>query len=144
MCMRECVSYIERVLFVSARACACVCVSVRACDIQPKNSCNSHSLYISTMIYLRWYKMWRFIFALSLVLSIDLSLVNHVNGDADVVEVDIESGRIRGKRSLTLFREKPYYSFRGIPFAQPPIKDLRFKVSERRTTPPKRRNNEIT
>lgn len=80
------------------------------------------------MIFLRWYKMWRFIFAFGLALSFELSLVNYVNGDADVVEVDIESGRIRGKRSLTLFREKPYYSFRGIPYAQPPIKDLRFKV----------------
>lgn len=75
--------------------------------------------------------MWRFVFALGLALSIDLCLVNQINGDADVVEVDIESGRVRGKRSLTLFREKPYYSFRGIPFAQPPVKDLRFKVSNR-------------
>lgn len=73
--------------------------------------------------------MWRFIFALGLALSFDLSLVNQVNCDADIVEVDIESGRVRGKRSLTLFHEKPYYSFRGIPYAQPPIKDLRFKVS---------------
>lgn len=81
------------------------------------------------MIHLRWYKMWRFVFALGLTISFDLGLVNQVNGDADVVEVDIESGRVRGKRGLTLFREKPYYSFRGIPYAQPPIKDLRFKVS---------------
>lgn len=82
------------------------------------------------MIYLRWYKMWRFIFALGLTLSFDLCSVKQVNCDADIVEVDIESGRVRGKRGLTLFREKPYYSFRGIPYAQPPIKDLRFKVSE--------------
>lgn len=81
------------------------------------------------MIYLRWYKMWRFIFALGLALSFDLCLINRVNCDADIVEVDIESGRVRGKRGLTLFREKAYYSFRGIPYAQPPIKDLRFKVS---------------
>lgn len=70
------------------------------------------------MIHLRWYKMWRFIFALGLTLSFNLCLVNQVNGDADIVEVDIESGRVRGKRGVTLFREKPYYSFRGIPYAQ--------------------------
>lgn len=84
---------------------------------------------ISNMIYLRWYKMWRFVFVLGLALPLCLSWADQVNADADVIEVDIESGRIRGKRSLTLFQEKPYYSFRGIPYAQPPIKDLRFKVS---------------
>lgn len=62
-----------------------------------------------------------------------LLMANGVHGEADVIEVDIESGRIRGKRSLTLLNEKPYYSFRGIPYAQSPIKDLRFKVSKRDT-----------
>lgn len=80
------------------------------------------------MIYLRWYKLWRFISVLGFVMPIYLTLIQPATGDPDVVEVDISSGRIRGKRSLTLFQEKPYYSFRGIPFAQPPIKDLRFKV----------------
>lgn len=63
-----------------------------------------------------------------LALPFYLSWIDQVHGDADVIEVDIESGRIRGKRSLTLYNEKPYYSFRGIPYAQPPIKGLRFKV----------------
>lgn len=77
------------------------------------------------MIYRRWYKMLRFAVMLTIVLPMCMILVNC---DADLKEIDIDSGRIRGKRSLTLFNEKPYYSFRGIPFAQPPIKDLRFKV----------------
>lgn len=82
------------------------------------------------MIYRPWYKMWRFIFLFGLVMPLWLAWLNGVNGDGgDVVEIDIESGRIRGKRSLTLFNEKPYYSFRGIAYAQAPIKDLRFKVS---------------
>lgn len=82
------------------------------------------------MMYRRCYKMWRITFVLNLVLPLLLAWVAGVNGDgSDVVEIDIESGRIRGKRSLTLFSEKPYYSFRGIPYALPPIKDLRFKVS---------------
>lgn len=66
---------------------------------------------------------------LTVTLPVWLSWPNQVNADTDVVEIDIDGGRIRGKHSLTLFGEKPYYSFRGIPYAQPPIKDLRFKVS---------------
>lgn len=82
------------------------------------------------MIYQQCYKMWCYTFTFVVVMPLWLALINSVvNGDADVVEIDIESGRIRGKRSLTLYNEKPYYSFRGIPYAQPPIKDLRFKVS---------------
>lgn len=80
------------------------------------------------MIYLRWLKMCKCAVAFGLALPFWLALLNGVNGDVDVVEIDIESGRIRGKRALTLFQEKPYYSFRGISYAQPPIKDLRFKV----------------
>lgn len=77
--------------------------------------------------------MWRFVFAVIVIVVVALPLllngeVNDDNDD-DVVEIDIESGRIRGKRSLTLYEKKPYYSFRGIPYAQPPTKDLRFKVS---------------
>lgn len=83
------------------------------------------------MIYWQWYKMCRFIFMLALVMPVWLAWMNGgvMCDGGDVVEIDIESGRIRGKRSLTLFGEKPYYSFRGIPYAKPPIKDLRFKVS---------------
>ncbi|XP_055320352.1 esterase B1-like [Sitodiplosis mosellana] len=85
------------------------------------------------MIYWQWYKMWRFIFVLGLAMPLWLAWTNGgVNGDGgDVVEIEIESGRIRGKRSLTLFGEKPYYSFRGIPYAQPPLKDLRFKAPKK-------------
>lgn len=42
--------------------------------------------------------------------------------------VEIEDGRIRGKLNETLFDNKSYYSFLGIPFAKPPIDELRFKV----------------
>lgn len=74
--------------------------------------------------------MCRCAFAFALALPLWFALLsNGVNGDADVVEIDIESGRIRGKQASTVYQEKPYYSFRGIPFARPPIKDLRFKVN---------------
>lgn len=42
--------------------------------------------------------------------------------------INTEYGSIRGKRVLTLFDEKPYYSYRGVPYARPPINELRFKV----------------
>lgn len=39
------------------------------------------------------------------------------------------NGRVRGRLNRTLFDDKPYYSFRGIPYAKPPLRELRFKVS---------------
>lgn len=43
--------------------------------------------------------------------------------------INTNSGQIRGKQNRTLFENMAYYSFRGIPFAQPPISNLRFKVN---------------
>lgn len=43
--------------------------------------------------------------------------------------VNTESGAVRGKSATTLWEEKPYYLFKGVPFAEPPVKKLRFKVS---------------
>lgn len=45
--------------------------------------------------------------------------------------IQIESGRVRGKQNQTLLENKLFYSFRGIPFAKPPINDLRFKVKKK-------------
>lgn len=42
--------------------------------------------------------------------------------------VHTEYGPIRGQKLTSLFYEKPYYSFKGIPFVEPPVGDLRFKV----------------
>lgn len=80
------------------------------------------------MVYLRWYKLWRFVSILGLTIQLWLVMVA---GDVNerFAEIEIESGDIRGKRNVTLFDEKPYYSFRGIPYGQSPIDELRFKVS---------------
>lgn len=42
--------------------------------------------------------------------------------------VQTKNGLIRGIQNRSLFEGQPYFSFRGIPFAEPPIDHLRFKV----------------
>ncbi|CAK1550763.1 unnamed protein product [Leptosia nina] len=48
-----------------------------------------------------------------------------VNGD---VIVDTESGKVAGKEVKSIVSGEKYYSFLGIPFAQPPVGALRFKA----------------
>lgn len=43
--------------------------------------------------------------------------------------VKTNSGDIQGSVATSFLDRRTYYSFRGIPFAQPPIGHLRFKVS---------------
>lgn len=42
--------------------------------------------------------------------------------------IETHDGRVRGRLNYTLFRNISYYSFLGIPYAEKPIGDLRFKV----------------
>lgn len=81
------------------------------------------------MIHLQWLKMWNFVSKLSLAIEFFLISTATIKcDDSHSVEIEIESGRVRGKLNVTLFEEKPFYSFRGIPYAEKPINDLRFKV----------------
>lgn len=55
------------------------------------------------------------------------------NDDKEAVQINSEfvtvntlSGPIRGQVLKTMYENNRYYSFRGIPYAQPPIKKLRF------------------
>lgn len=41
--------------------------------------------------------------------------------------IDINAGRVRGYKISSSYNYK-YYNFLGIPYAKPPIGDLRFKV----------------
>ena len=47
---------------------------------------------------------------------------------ADVPLIDIENGRISGTVEESM-KGRDIYSFYGIPYAQPPLGKLRFKVS---------------
>ncbi|CAG4986945.1 unnamed protein product [Colias eurytheme] len=49
-----------------------------------------------------------------------------VFGDDPIVETS--HGIVQGKVLTTLYEEKEYYGFMGIPFAEPPVKELRFKA----------------
>lgn len=39
-----------------------------------------------------------------------------------------ENGAVRGRLNLTYLHKKSYYAFKGIPYAKPPVGELRFKV----------------
>lgn len=40
-----------------------------------------------------------------------------------------KNGAVRGRLDTTFLQEEPYYAFKGIPYAKPPIGERRFKVS---------------
>lgn len=44
--------------------------------------------------------------------------------------VETKNGQVRGIRKTTLLKNIPFYSFKGIPYAKPPIGELRFKVNK--------------
>lgn len=57
-----------------------------------------------------------------------LLVVINVTSAKSVVETT--HGSLSGKTFKTIFEKKIYHAFMGIPFAAPPVKDLRFKVRQ--------------
>lgn len=72
------------------------------------------------------------LFIILFVLSI---LTESADADSESSEedessiVETESGRVRGRKNYTLYESKPYYEFKGIPYARAPVDELRFKVN---------------
>lgn len=56
-------------------------------------------------------------------------VVAQENSSDEFCLVNTRSGPIRGKLYHTQFEKLPFYSFRGIPFGEAPIGNLRFKVN---------------
>lgn len=53
-----------------------------------------------------------------------------VNENGRYVTVTLDGRhRIRGQTQQTLFENRTYFDFKGVPYAEAPIGDLRFKVS---------------
>lgn len=42
--------------------------------------------------------------------------------------IDISTGRIEGRELISKVLNKTYHAYQGIPYGQPPIGDLRFRV----------------
>lgn len=42
--------------------------------------------------------------------------------------IETNSGSIRGRLETSIWKKVDFYAFRGIPYAKPPVGDLRFKV----------------
>ena len=62
-----------------------------------------------------------------LFLALFLASVATVTFGEDVT-VNLSKGKLRGARLDYDFGQY-YYAFKGIPYARPPVKELRFKVS---------------
>lgn len=64
------------------------------------------------------------------LLSIFLFSCAIISGLADQYKiVNTDNGKVRGIKSSTLLKGNPYYAFKGIPYAKPPLGGLRFKVT---------------
>ena len=60
--------------------------------------------------------------------EIDLGVNLKFEANEEFLTVPTHYGKVKGFREFSS-KEKPFYSFLGIPFAKPPVDDLRFKVT---------------
>lgn len=71
------------------------------------------------------------LFAVALVCVLWYVSALKIGASADDYKiVETHNGQVRGVRSVTLLKNIPFYSFKGIPYAKPPLNDLRLKVNK--------------
>lgn len=61
-----------------------------------------------------------FVFCLYLIIS---------TSAVDEITLDIRQGKLKGLKATTITNGKPYFSFKGIPYAQPNVGSNKFRVS---------------
>ena len=54
-----------------------------------------------------------------------ISLINCYNN----IVIKTNDGLVKGEKLTSLFAKNNYYAFRGIPYAEPPVGELRFLVN---------------
>lgn len=69
-------------------------------------------------------------FGLCFLLVLSISECMCEENDIIYSIVKTANGTVRGQQVVTLFDSKPYHAFKGIPYAEPPVNKLRFKVSQ--------------
>lgn len=78
-------------------------------------------MLFNEVVFMRFTQiLWILVF-----ICIDIASASH----DDYKTIETKNGLVRGKRGTTLFDHISYYSFKGIPYAKPPIGTLRFKVN---------------
>ncbi len=64
------------------------------------------------------------------MISLTISLVTIFVLQAEAIEVGLRLGKLRGQILEAIPSHRKYASFKGVPYAQPPIGKLRFKNPE--------------
>ncbi|XP_047536540.1 esterase E4-like [Vanessa atalanta] len=63
--------------------------------------------------------------------TVELRQIKPINlcvcDDFKTVKVKLKQGELSGKEEFTYIKEQKFYSFNGIPYAEPPVGELRFK-----------------
>lgn len=68
------------------------------------------------------------IFSQSVIVITIFELIWSINANHEYKIVNTEYGRVRGSVSRTFLEQRPIVSFTGIPYAKPPVGELRFEV----------------
>ena len=69
------------------------------------------------------------ILRLFFIISLSATALSNVLPTEEYLTVRTDCGVVRGRSEVTLLEKRTFYAFKGIPYAKPPIGELRFKVN---------------